>query len=160
MIMHGDLKKSYPSKVAHKKIIIEYSIIMHQIIHSFEINTSWWLNLLTLLVLLKWLIHRNDHLTFSNKMDPKEILVISKHLYKSSEKCYFYYLGVFTIFLMSKIVWIMFKKIHGKFMYITSCSDSFHVRNIMALNGIFSIFPLAEIIKRMVYLKMSHWILK
>ena len=33
---------------------------------------------------------------------------------------------------------------------------AFMVRDIMALNGIFNIFPVAGLIKRMVYLKMCH----
>ena len=54
----------------------------------------------------------------------------------------------------------MFKKIHGKFKYNTSCSDSFHIRDIMAFSDIFSIFSLAWLIKRMVQLNMCHWMLK
>ena len=38
MIMHGDSNISYPSMVAHHEMILEYSIIMHQILHSFEIH--------------------------------------------------------------------------------------------------------------------------
>ena len=60
--------------VAHHQMILECSIIMHQIIHSFEIDTSWLLNLLKLLILLKWLIHRNDYVTFYNNMDQKSNL--------------------------------------------------------------------------------------
>ena len=40
MIMHEDLNKLYPSMVAHHKMILESSLIMHQIIHYFEIDTS------------------------------------------------------------------------------------------------------------------------
>ena len=52
----------------------------------------------------------------------------------------------------------MFIKIHGKFMYSASCSDSFkmYLKGIIALKGIFSVFPLAGFMKRIVYLKMSH----
>ena len=57
--------------VAHHQMILECSIIMHQKIQSFEIDTSWLLNLLKLLILLKWLIHRNDYVTFYNNMDQK-----------------------------------------------------------------------------------------
>ena len=55
--------------VAHHQMILEYAPIMHQIIHSFEIHTSWLLNLSKLIVLLNWLISRNNYLTFYNKMD-------------------------------------------------------------------------------------------
>ena len=72
--MHEDSNKSYPSMVAHHQMILECSIIMNQIIHSFEIDTSWLLNLLKLLILLKWLIHRNDYVTFYNNMDQKSNL--------------------------------------------------------------------------------------
>ena len=40
MIIHEDSKKSYPSVVAYHQMILEYSIIMHQIIHSFETDIS------------------------------------------------------------------------------------------------------------------------
>ena len=71
MIMHKDSKKSYPSMVAHHQIIFEYSIIMHQKVHSFETDTSWLLNLSQLLTLLQWLISRNDYLRFYKNMDKK-----------------------------------------------------------------------------------------
>ena len=38
MKIHDDSNKSYPSMVAHPQIL-EYSIIMHQIIYSFESDT-------------------------------------------------------------------------------------------------------------------------
>ena len=53
MIMHENSDRLYPSMVARHQMISECSIIMHQIIHSFEINTSGLLNLLKLLILLK-----------------------------------------------------------------------------------------------------------
>ena len=53
MIIHDDSNKSYPLIVAHHQTF-GYSIIMHQIIHYFETDTSWLLNLLTLLLLSYW----------------------------------------------------------------------------------------------------------
>ena len=47
-------------------------------------------------------------------------------------------------------------KIHGTFMYKTSNSDSFFKVRELALNDIFSIFPLAGYIKLMVYLKICQ----
>ena len=38
--MHEDSNKLYPSMVARHQMILEYSIIMQQIIHSLEIDTS------------------------------------------------------------------------------------------------------------------------
>ena len=38
MIMHEDSDKLYPSMVARDQMILECSIIMHQIIHSFKID--------------------------------------------------------------------------------------------------------------------------
>ena len=69
MIMHEDSNKLYPSMVARHQMILECSIIVHQIIYSFEIDTSWLLNLLKLLILLMWLFYRNDYLTFYVNMD-------------------------------------------------------------------------------------------
>ena len=40
MIMHEDSNKLYPSMVARHQMILEFSIIMHQIMHSLEIDTS------------------------------------------------------------------------------------------------------------------------
>ena len=39
MIMYEDSNRFYPSEVARHQMILECSIIMHQIIHSFEIDT-------------------------------------------------------------------------------------------------------------------------
>ena len=71
MIMQEDSDKSYPLMVAYHQMMFEYSIIMHHIIHSFEIDTFLLLNLLKLSILLKRLIYRNKYLTFHNKMDQK-----------------------------------------------------------------------------------------
>ena len=69
MIIHEDSNKLYPSMVTRHQMILEFSIIMHQIIHSLEIDTSWLIKLSKLLILLKWFIYRNDYLTFYNNMD-------------------------------------------------------------------------------------------
>ena len=53
MIMQEDSDKSYPLMVAYRQMMFEYSIIMHHIIHSFEIDTFLLLNLLKLSILLK-----------------------------------------------------------------------------------------------------------
>ena len=50
--IHEDSNKSYPSMVVHRQIL-DYSMIMHPIIHCFESDTSWSLNLLFKLLLLK-----------------------------------------------------------------------------------------------------------
>ena len=44
MKIHEVSSKSYPSMVAHPQIL-EYSIIMHQIIHSFESDLQEYLHL-------------------------------------------------------------------------------------------------------------------
>ena len=49
--------------VVHPQIL-DYSMIMHQIMHCFESALPWLLNLLFKLLLLKWLIRGNDYLTF------------------------------------------------------------------------------------------------
>ena len=68
--MNFQFWSSYLSMVAHHQIL-ECWMIMHQIIgDSFEIDTTWILNLLELL-LLKWLIYGNDYLTFYNSMEQK-----------------------------------------------------------------------------------------
>ena len=52
MKIHEDSNKSYPSMVVHRQIL-DYSMIMHPIIHYFESDTSWLLNLLFKLLWLK-----------------------------------------------------------------------------------------------------------
>ena len=54
----------------------------------------------------------------------------------------------------------MFVKKCGKLMNNTSDSASFHCQGHLSLNGIFSIIPLAGLIRLKVYLKICHWILK
>ena len=49
---HEDSNKSYPSMVVNPQIL-DYSMIMHQIIHCFETDTSWILNLIFKLLFLK-----------------------------------------------------------------------------------------------------------
>ena len=51
--------------------ILEYFIVMYQIIHSFESDTSWVLNVLSNLLLWKWLICENDYLMFRKNMEYK-----------------------------------------------------------------------------------------
>ena len=58
MIIHKVSDKSYPFMVAYHQIL-EYSIIMYQIIYFFEVEASSLLNSVKLL-LLKWLICGND----------------------------------------------------------------------------------------------------
>ena len=50
----------------------------------------------------------------------------------------------------------MFTKMNGKFMYNVTALTAFMVRDIIALNDIFSIFPLTGLVKLVVYLKVSH----
>ena len=86
MNIDGDSNKSNTSMVSYPQIL-QYSIIMHQTIHSSEKDISQLLNLLKLL-LLKRLICGNAYLTFITIWSTKEILVICKRKYKS-RKCYF-----------------------------------------------------------------------
>ena len=133
MIMHKDSNKLYPSMVAGHQIILECSIIMHKIIHSLEIDTSWLLNLLKLLIFLKWL---------------KQNLTICKRLYKSRKKCsYFYCLpNKHKIFHLLGLCWQRFMES----LCTTATVIAFTVRDVMALKGIFSIFLLAGLVKLMV----------
>ena len=52
--------------------ILDYSMIMHQIIHCFESDTSLLLNILFNFLLLKRLICENVYLTFYTNMEHKE----------------------------------------------------------------------------------------
>ena len=70
MITHEDLNKLYPLMVDHYQII-ENSITLNQSIDPFEGDTSSLLNLLKVLLSLKWLIHGYDYLTFKISMDQK-----------------------------------------------------------------------------------------
>ena len=118
--------KSYPSLIAHHPIILEYLIIMHQIIHSFEIDTSWLLDVLRLLVLLKQLIYRNDDLTFYNNIDQKGNPGDMYASIKIQKEVLFLLTWLFILFAQKlqdyTPVWIIYIKIHGKFMYNTSNS--------------------------------------
>ena len=51
---------------------LDYSMIMHQIIHSLESYTSLLLNLLLKLLSLKLLICGNAYLTFNKNMEHNE----------------------------------------------------------------------------------------
>ena len=118
--------KSYPSLTAYHQIILEYLIIMHQIIHSFEIDTSWLLDVLRLLVLLKQLIYRNDDLTFYNNIDQKGNPGDMYASIKIQKEVLFLLTWLFILFAQKlqdyTPVWIICIKIHGKFMYNTSSS--------------------------------------
>ena len=94
MIIREDSNKLYPSMVAYHQMILECSIIMHKMIHSFEIDTSWLLSLLKLLILFRWMKQFSKRLLKALTMWIKEeILVICKRLFKSRKKCdYFNYL--------------------------------------------------------------------
>ena len=85
----------------------------------------------------------------------EEILVICKSLYKSRKKCgYFYYL------LDKRKIFHLFELCLQRFMENVCTTHptviAFIVRDVMALNGIFSIFPVAALIKLMVYLQIFH----
>ena len=96
----------------------------------FEIDTSWLLNLLKLLIFLKWL-----------KRLQKQNLTMCKRLYKSRKKCsYFYCLPnkhkIFHLF------WLCLKRFMEN-LCTAPTVIAFMVRDVMALIGIFSIFLLA-----------------
>lgn len=74
---HEYSNKPCPSMVLHPQIL-EYLIILHQVIHSFESDISWLLNLLLKFLLFKWLICGNDYLAFYKKWSAKEIMIICK----------------------------------------------------------------------------------
>ena len=52
MKIHKDSNKSYPSMVVHPQML-DFYMILHQIIHYFESDTSWILSLLFKLLLLE-----------------------------------------------------------------------------------------------------------
>ena len=73
-----------------------------------------------------------------------------------------FFLLLFLLFLKYKIfslVWTTFIKILEKVCIVLLTVIALMFRE-MTLNGIFSIFPLAQNIKLMVYLKACHWISK
>ena len=51
--------------------ILDHSMVMDQMINCFESDTSWLLNLLSKLLLLKWLVCGNDYLTFYKTIEHK-----------------------------------------------------------------------------------------
>ena len=70
---------------------LEYSTISHKIIHSFEVDKFWLLNLMKWVLFSKSMIYGNDYLTFYiTKWVRKEIQVTGKGLHKYRRKCYFY----------------------------------------------------------------------
>ena len=91
MIIHKDSNKSFPSMEPHDRII-EYSII----IYSFEINASWLLNTLKLL-LLESFIYRNDWLAFYNNIGRKSNFNDCKCLHRSRKKGYFLLTWIFIL---------------------------------------------------------------
>ena len=85
-------------------MVAHHQILMHQIIYSFETDTTdyqnWLLNLPKLL-LLKWLIYGNHYLTFYNNRAQKGSLRAFKCLQKTRKKCYFYWFG-YLYYLLNK----------------------------------------------------------
>ena len=69
MVIQQDSNKSYSSMATHHQTILDYSINNQQMIHPYELDTYWLLNLLKWLLFLKWLIYGNDYLKFYNNMD-------------------------------------------------------------------------------------------
>ena len=89
----------------------------------------------------------------------EEILVICKRQYKSRKKsCYFYYL--FNKHKIFHLFWLCLQRFMENLCTTHPAVIAFMVRDVMALNDIFSIFPLAERIKILLYLQICHWISK
>ena len=82
-----------------------------------------------------------------------------KRLYKSRKKCeYIYYLlNKHKIFLLFGLC---LQRLMENLCTAHPTAVAFMVRDIMALNGIFSILPVAGLFKPIVYLKICHWISK
>lgn len=57
------------SMALNHSMLLEFSMISQQIIHSFEVDTFW------LSKLMKWMINGNDYLTFCNNVAQKEDLL-------------------------------------------------------------------------------------
>ena len=148
--------------VARHQIIWESLIIMHLIIHSFEIDTSWLLNLLKLLIFLKWLKGLWKRLLKVLTIWIRgEILVICKRLYKSRERerfGYFYYSpnNHKILHLFGLCLWRFMENLFTTHPTVIT----FMSRDVKALKGIFSIFPTAALVKFMAYLQIYHWISK
>ena len=51
--------------------ILDHSMVIDQIIHCFQSDTYWLLNLLSKLLLLKWFVCGNDYLTFYKNIEHK-----------------------------------------------------------------------------------------
>ena len=155
MMLFEDSSKSYLSMVANHQVL-ENSTITNQIIHSFEIDTFWLLNWLKFILWFKWLIYENDCLTFRNK----KILVICKRLCKSRKKCYFNWLGYFYYLLKKQKVSCLCLCLEWFVeIYVQNIQRDI-VRDVISLNSIFNIFPLAGFFKLLVFLKICPWILK
>ena len=85
--------------------------------------------------------------------------MICKRLYESRKKCgYFYYLldkhKIFHLFGLCLQIFM------GNLCTTHPTVIAFMVRDVMVLNGIFSIFPLAGLMKFMLYLQICHCISK
>ena len=133
---------------------------MHKIIHSFEIDTSWLLSLLKLLILFRWMKQFSKRLLKALTMWIKEeILVICKRLFKSRKKCdYFNYL--LNKHKMFHLFGLCLQRFVEKIWTTHPPVIAFMVRGVMPLKCIFSIFPLAWLFEFMVYLQICQWISK
>ena len=127
---------------------------MHQKIYYFEIDPFPSLNLLKLLW-LKLLIYGNGYRTFYNNMENIGNLRIV-YVYKN-EDGFFSDLVIYTICSIDRTFYTC---LHYVDLYKDSYSRVvvFLVIDIISLNNIFSIFPLAGIINLLVHLKTCHWI--
>ena len=108
---------------------------------------------------MKWLIYRNDYLTVYNNMEQKSMWCVN--IYANPEKKVFFTdLDIYYLLKKQKIL-----RLFALFLFLQRFMENlctthptvvaFIVRNIISLNEIFSIFPLAEVIRPVVYLNMS-----
>ena len=124
--------------------ILDYSIIIHQIIHSFEIYTSKSLNLLKLL-LWKWFTEMITK-RFISIWSRKKSWWLQMSIYISRKKLIFTELVIYSVCSIKKRFYT-FTRLVGNLWATHSRVADFIVRDMKSLNGIFSIFPLAELIK-------------
>ena len=84
--------------------------------------------------------------------------MICKCLCKSRKKCsYFYYLPNICQTQDFSLVWTVYiEDLCATYLTVIA----FMVKDVMVLKGIFSIFPLAGLVKFMVLLQICHWISK
>ena len=162
MIGFEDLNKSCFSIEAHHPIW-EHSLVIHQIIHSFEIDPSWLLNLLNFLLFI-----------FIEVADLWKRLINISQEYRAKRKSWWYAtiyanpersaiftdLVIHTIFSKKKIIFLftmfLFVMIRRKLFARKAKVVFLFVRGIISLNDICSIFPLGIVIKLMVLLKIFH----